>query len=175
MGPTVLQRPSERGTRRYSSRGTAAATAVILTIAPLYLLTGSLVPIQLRRLPDVEQTLVRLIERPRKPSDDWKFHPIRPRLIAPHLLQDTAPNLRIELPTEAPPLKAEPLKAPSAMAASAARGVGRARAEAGDTSGVKGARAPGKRIRTEQSATPAPVGRARPASLPTCARTICVK
>jgi len=93
----------ERIPESYRSRGGAVALALIINAAFLCLLLGwwsHSTPQQ----PDVEPILTVLIDQPRGLQTESQVEAIQPHLLEPHHMPDTPPNIRVDVPFEAPPM-----------------------------------------------------------------------
>ena len=89
---------------RLGSRSTAAVIALVVTIAPLLLFSGSLRPSPPIESPAVQPLLVYFFDQPRGQHQQSHKMAIRPRLTKVTLRPpDTPPSVVIDVPVEVPP------------------------------------------------------------------------
>jgi TonB family protein len=86
-----------------SSRSGAAALALAINAAFLCFLLGWWGHAA-NRQPDVAPILALLIDRPRGLHMESSVEAIQPHLFEPHRVPDTQPNIRVDVPFEAPPM-----------------------------------------------------------------------
>lgn len=104
MGRPASGQALGSGRRRYLSRASAAVVILILHGALVYLLASQLGVLRLPNAPHVEPLLVTLMFQPRSLPAAPQLTAMQPEMarLRAHL-PDTPPDLRIEVPTEAPP------------------------------------------------------------------------
>jgi TonB family protein len=104
----------ERLPEGYPSRGGAGVLALIINAAFLCLLVGWWSHPATQQ-PDVEPILALMVDQPRGSHSESQMEAIQPHLFEPHRVPDTPPNVRVDVPFEAPPMP-EPSDIPAATA-----------------------------------------------------------